>query len=500
MAYQELWMPIQNAIQNVNQTINTISDRADRRQAQGLQSLLTADSLVGRQINRDLAQKQDRRADQQMNLSKAANARAERQAQLNEQNLTHQQQMDRKRLALRQAEFKATEPQRRLQAAVAEEALIPRSVSLDTFFPGAADEAISTGTAHEMASILGGTGSTFDPQSRTFIDPQGKPMQMTKIQLKSVYPIAAGLAIASGDPRRIETQRAAALEEEISRMSDNLKKIKSNSRVPNRAAAELEYALKKKKENLESLSQKKDWEYIDVYEKRQQMLDQSAMYAESLGIPVTSLINASKQNSDILDTLYEAKEDHLTGGKGGTGITQRWAMQVDDDGNPIPGTTVLVNTPKNMLRSMYPEEVDPGLTGYVWKEGVETDLKLKESGQLDTQWMNGYRVLRGDYTSENAKGQFVITKGLEDEYRIAKQLYSEFYDAMNGDFGRAAAQARNTAQDALTQYHNLMDEWEYQVDTGETKTGEPVNVKGVIKDMKEFEKKFKETFGFLPTL
>jgi hypothetical protein len=486
MAYAELWQPINNAVQNVNQTINTISDRADRRQAQGLQSLMAMDSLKGKQIDRDLAT--------------AANQRAERQQRLQESGMDFQQKLALQQEKRQKALFEAGIPQRKLAQVQAQEALKPRAVPISTFFstPEDVSMAVETGVADQLATVFGGPGSKYNAETSMFESADGKQIQMNMPQIQASAPAVAGLVAATVDPRSTDKAKENKLTAEIKELEDQYNKIAKNPKLPGAIVRELDYKIAKKTEALKAIEKKKPWDRIDEYEARQRRLVQTGAWLEAIGKPVSMISDAAKANAAILDGLYEEKENHLTGGKSGTGITQKWAVKTDKVGNPIPGSMMLVNTPKNMIGSMSPTEVDPRLKGYVWKEGAEFDLQLDKEGRIDGQWMSGYRLLQDAFGKFNSETQWFVDEDKSDQFQMARSMYSEFYDELNKDFGRAADRSIKQSEVYYNKFKSDIEELNLQANTGRNSEGKPVNRDGAKKDLDDKVQNFVNAFGFVP--
>jgi len=453
MAYAELWQPINGAISNLNQTINTVANREDRRAAQGLQSILQLDSLEGTAFDR--------------RQRKAAGERAERQLELQQEQQSFSQRQA-EAAAARQAEHdRLVRPVLELQQKEAEEKLLPKDVNFYNFLPQDPQTEQwafkDTEAAKRMATIIGGDGAQWDAQTRNLVDRNGNPIKRTGFQLKSAAPGIHGIVTAYSDPLVQQDQYVSQLQADVDDKRKIVQQFKKGHGTVDRSqrlAPQIKQAesdLHRAEIALEREKGKKPWKLIENYEKRQRVLDAfTAQYAFNGGEPqaLTVLLNSAKENSDLLQNLRKQKYDALYGDT--KELLARYAMKMDDKGNVLE--TRIISAPKTK-QGVLPEDVDERLLaqdGWVWGEHVAKKNMGAGGSGSNNAWVAGFKMGERPFTKEGPAGQFILKPGMGQAHSAYGRLYEKFYEDTKNPM-TSANKARDTVVAAETGYWGMVN-------------------------------------------
>lgn len=440
MAYAELWMPIRNAISNMNQTINTMANREAQRSAQGLRNLMAMDDLVSSKARRDSARAGGLRAqkrldadlayqDFQKQQSIAAAERAERQLELQEEDQTFNQRIRNAAEARAARIAELQEPVLRHQAAIAEQYLTPRDVNIYSVLPQEAKDWAfeDTNAADMVAKTVGGPTAIFDPQSGQLIDStNGQPIQRTGVQISQAMPGILGIVSSVDNPDQLDRSQMEKLQSRIQARKDEIKKTPKgvHDRLITRKAS-LEQANFRDAQELQKLKNQPAWKRINRYEVRQQLLENlAAQYVANggdNGATVDVLNRAIIENSDRLQDLYKQKEKALVADP--NTLVVKEVHKLGENGEIVPGTTRIMSVPK-VTKSVTPRDVDPSLPPGEWVFGEDIAAKNKSGGRVG-EWVAGSNLIKAAYGVKSGN-DWMINPEDETKHRMAFNVFEPF--------------------------------------------------------------------------
>jgi len=335
----EYYAPIERGLASINRQLNINSQRADDREAAGLQRLLVASQLQTQQENRSLQRRTAERSDTRLKETIDANKHT-RLSQIDAMNYRKKQEH---RASLN---FEASEGERKAKIAKTKRQHTPVPVNVfNSVSHNPRMQEVATKNKAQIEAVYGGSENVeYIPATGAVINKAtGKPLMLSPFDHTNKYAAAlSGIFKIAFDPQAVNRGDQTQLTSEIDALKTELNESTPSSMGVDRFVkrnAEVKVKMNKLKAQLQRRQNVTIDEKLDMYKEQENSMMESYVRASQNGISSEVDIYFKlglAQNKAMQDRLYKQKaaklkaaRDAATSGGGSAGFKIK-KMRIDN--------------------------------------------------------------------------------------------------------------------------------------------------------------------------